>query len=76
MILDASAHAPMVAVKHGREAVPLDKSDPAYWRDRADEARAIAYGFRDPEARQLMLEVANNYEKMAVRAQLLVSKRT
>jgi hypothetical protein len=53
----------------------LDKSDPAYWRDLADKARAVADGFRDPEARQLMLEVAGNYKKMAVRAQLLASKK-
>ena len=42
---------------------------PGYWRDRADEARAIAETFRDPEARRLMLEIAERYERMVARIQ-------
>lgn len=36
-----------------------------YWMDRAEEARTIAEGFRDPEARQAMLHIASDYENIA-----------
>ena len=37
----------------------------AYWRERADEARAKAKGLRDLEARQTMLSIAETYERLA-----------
>jgi len=36
-------------------------------RERAEEASTLAGAFRDPEARRMMLEVAENYEKLAQR---------
>ena len=42
--------------------------DPAYWRSRADEARAIADQLGDEDARRTMLEIAAGYERMAARA--------
>ena len=33
-------------------------------RDRAEEARTLAEEFRDPEARRMMLEIAERYEKL------------
>ena len=36
-------------------------------RDRAEEARTLAEGFRDPEARRMMFEIAERYEKLAQR---------
>ena len=36
-------------------------------RDRAEEARTLAEGFRDPEARRMMFEIAERYEKLAKR---------
>jgi len=36
-------------------------------RDRAEEARTLAEEFRDPEARRMMFEIAERYEKLAKR---------
>ena len=38
------------------------------WRKMAEDARATAARMRDPEAKRMMLEVAANYEKLAVLA--------
>jgi hypothetical protein len=37
----------------------------AHWRDRAEEARAVAMALTDEKARQDMLAVASQYEKLA-----------
>ena len=42
--------------------------DPAHWRTRAAEARAIAAEMKDPSARRTMLEVATHYDVLAERA--------
>ena len=42
-------------------------NDPKHWRHRAEEARATAESLTDPEAKQLMLNVAADYEKLAKR---------
>jgi hypothetical protein len=44
-------------------------NDPAHWRDRAKEARAIAEDMADPVSKQRMLDVAANYEHLAKRAE-------
>jgi len=36
-------------------------------RDRVEEALTMAKTFRDPEARRMMFEVAERYEKLAQR---------
>jgi hypothetical protein len=36
-------------------------------RERAEEALTIAENFRDPEARRMMLEIAERYQKLAAR---------
>jgi len=43
-------------------------NDPELWRKRAAEARAIADGMSDAEARLKMLGVAASYERLAERA--------
>jgi hypothetical protein len=43
--------------------------DPKHWRDRANEARAVAEHLLDPAARVEMLEIAQSYERLAARAQ-------
>ena len=43
--------------------------DPAHWRQRADEARAMAEQMTDRDARQMMLGIAEDYEKLAKRAE-------
>ena len=44
----------------------LPINDPAYWRERADEARRIAEQLADAVAKQTMLEIANSYDALAV----------
>jgi hypothetical protein len=46
--------------------------DPEYWRQRAEEARAVAAQMMDPHTRAAMLGIAQDYEKLA---QLVEQKR-
>ena len=39
-----------------------------YWRDKAEEARAMASQLRHPAARSVMTDIAQKYERMAERA--------
>ena len=39
--------------------------DEAYWRHRAEEARAIEANLRHPECRRIMLEIAESYDRLA-----------
>ncbi|HEX3971619.1 MAG TPA: hypothetical protein VHX19_09850 [Stellaceae bacterium] len=42
---------------------------PEHWLARAQAARETAAGMTDPAARQAMLDIAENYEKIAKRAE-------
>jgi hypothetical protein len=42
--------------------------DPVHWLARAEEARVIAEDMKDPESRRIMLGIADDYEKLALRA--------
>jgi hypothetical protein len=44
-------------------------SNPQHWRDRAEEARSNAEQINDPEAKRMMLGIANSYERLAERAE-------
>jgi DNA mismatch repair ATPase MutS len=44
-------------------------NDPKRWRRRAEEARALAEQIADPEAKRTMLKNADDYERLAQRAQ-------
>jgi hypothetical protein len=44
-------------------------NDPEHWRQRAEEARAIADGIADPEAKRTMLRIAEGYDHLAERAE-------
>jgi DNA-binding ferritin-like protein len=44
-------------------------NDPKHWRKRAEEARIHAEQLTDPEARRMMLEIAEDYETLAKRAE-------
>ena len=44
-------------------------NDPKHWRYRSEEARAMAESMTDPVAKQSMLNVAAEYEKLAKRAE-------
>ena len=42
--------------------------DAQYWRDRAEEVRARAEAMHYPVARQTLLKIAEEYQKLAERA--------
>jgi len=44
-------------------------NDPKHWRERTEEARARAEQMTDRDARQMMLGIAEDYEKLAKRAE-------
>jgi hypothetical protein len=44
------------------------KMDSQDWLRRADEARALAHGMKDPDSRTAMFRIAADYEKLAARA--------
>jgi hypothetical protein len=44
-------------------------NDPKHWLDRAREARALAKKIDDFEAKRTMLKNANDYERLAHRAE-------
>jgi hypothetical protein len=48
---------------------PYTINDPKHWLDRAKEARALAEQIGDPEAKRTMLKNADDYERLAHRAQ-------
>ena len=48
----------------------LDMFDnPEQWRKRAEEARTVADGMRNPETKRIMLGIAASYEVLAKRAE-------
>jgi hypothetical protein len=40
-----------------------------HWRKRADEARSVAYDMEDEISKQIMLQIADDYERFAKRAE-------
>jgi hypothetical protein len=48
--------------------------DPEYWHKRAEEARAIAVQMKDAHTKAAMLGIAQDYEKLAVRAEQRAEK--
>ncbi len=50
--------------------MPLDHfNDPKHWRHRAKEARTNAEHMTDPDARTMMFTIAEDYERLAKRAE-------
>ena len=43
-------------------------SDPQHWHRRAEEAGTLADQLTDPEAKRKMLKIAEDYEKLTIRA--------
>jgi hypothetical protein len=50
-------------------------NDPKHWLDRAKEARALAEQMDDPEAKRTMLKNADDYERLAQRAEARAAER-
>ena len=44
-------------------------NDPAHWRQRAQEARTVADQLSDLQAKAAMLRIADDYERLAKRAE-------
>jgi hypothetical protein len=55
--------------------VPHSYNDPEHWRKRAEESRARAEQMSDGgDAKQMMLGIAEDYEKLAKRAEERLAK--
>ena len=44
-------------------------NDAKYWRDRTSEMRVLSDEMKDPQAQRMMLKLANDYDKLADRAE-------
>jgi hypothetical protein len=55
-------------------AMPLLMNNPEHWKLRAEEARLAAKHLDDPEAKAAMLKVAEEYDRVAIRASQRVLK--
>jgi len=47
----------------------MNLNNAEYWRSRAEEARAVAVHMTDAHTKAVMLLIAQEYEKLAVRAE-------
>jgi hypothetical protein len=45
-------------------------NDPTHWLQRAAEIRALAQSMSDPQSKEAMLRIAQDYEHLAERAKL------
>ena len=50
-------------------SMAYDFDDPQYWRDRAEQVRALADGVSNERARNAIFEIAAEYELLADSAQ-------
>jgi hypothetical protein len=44
-------------------------NDPEHWHKRADEARSLADDMKDEISKQMTLQIADDYERLAKRAE-------
>ncbi|MBV9968464.1 MAG: hypothetical protein JO228_00645 [Xanthobacteraceae bacterium] len=58
----------MPALPNRISGMPVLLNNPAHWHLRAQEARLLAAQLEDPEAKAATLKIAEEYERLAVRA--------
>jgi hypothetical protein len=51
-------------------------NDPAYWRQRAEEARRTADQLHDPLAKKTLLEIARSYEQLSILTEARFTSKT
>jgi hypothetical protein len=54
----------------------LSINDPAYWRQRAEEARRTAGQVDDPLAKKTLLDIARSYEQLSILTQTRLTSKT
>jgi len=52
----------------------MDFNNAEHWRSRAEEARAVATQMTDPYTKAVMLQIAQDYEKLAAQAEQRAEK--
>jgi hypothetical protein len=59
--------------EHAFVSIPVN--DPAYWRKRVEETRALADEMTDVLAKIRMLKLVKDYEELAIRAEKRLQER-
>ena len=52
-----------------------DFDDPKHWRQRVQQARALAEQMGDAASREMMLQIAKDYERLAEQAEQRARKK-
>jgi hypothetical protein len=58
---------PLAGTMH-TSRMPILLNNPAHWHLRAQEGRLLASALEDPEAKAATLKIADEYDRLAVRA--------
>jgi hypothetical protein len=56
------------------ESMP-DQMGAEYWRKRAEEARLMAATLKDKQAQRTMLDIAKNYDQLAMQAEAIAASK-